>query len=373
MTQKKAEKPAKSKKSKVKIPQTVKSILPQVNGITLTDEQANIAKELSKTTKQVNTLGGLAGTGKSTIVSHLIKELKGYAACAFTGRAAEVLRSKGIEASTIHSLIYTPRTIDGDITFIKKPCLDCCGVIVDEASMVGKTIYEDLLSFGVPIIFVGDHGQLEPVGEDVYLMANPDYKLETIHRNAGDIALFAHHLRDGKPAETFHKSEMVNIINKADCKPHILEADQIICALNSTRVAINKFVRELKGIKTDEPLPGDRIISLRNSRKLGIYNGTQGEIQAIRGTKLVLSTSDNKVVVPFCESTFNKERQDNFNYRSKVHPMDFAYAITAHKSQGGEWDTVMAVEQVCPLWDHRRWAYTVASRAKKKLVWVLAD
>ncbi|MFN9959486.1 MAG: hypothetical protein ACK55I_40875, partial [bacterium] len=63
--------------------------------------------------------------------------------------------------------------------------------------MVGKTIYEDLRSFGKPLIFVGDHGQLEPIGDDFNLMREPDYRLETIHRNAGEIAHFAEYVRQG--------------------------------------------------------------------------------------------------------------------------------------------------------------------------------
>jgi hypothetical protein len=67
------------------------------------------------------------------------------------------------------------------------------------------------------------------------------------------------------------------------------------------------------------------------------------------------------------------------SYKMKQHgkdgpnPFDYAYCITAHKSQGDEWDDVLVIEQVCKNWSHKRWAYTAASRAKKKLRWKAAN
>jgi exodeoxyribonuclease-5 len=118
------------------------------------------------------------------------------------------MRQKGIEdARTIHSVIYTPNpNEDGTVTFLLRPryeLADIDGFLVDETSMVSKQLHRDMLSFGKPIIFVGDHGQLPPVGDDVYLMADPDYKLEEIHRNAGPIAHFAGQLRKGGAAGAF--------------------------------------------------------------------------------------------------------------------------------------------------------------------------
>lgn len=342
-------------------------------GVELTEEQMACAEPLCKLNKPMQTLGGLAGTGKTTLISYMTGRLRKFACCAFTGRAAEVLRSKGIEASTIHSLIYIPteeKTSDGMPVFRLREKLDVDGIIVDEASMVGPALYKDLMSFGLPTIFVGDHGQLEPVGEDMYLMRNPDYKLETVHRNAGDIALFAHHLRDGKPAHEFKSSEIIKIIQKRDCVQYLLDMDQIICARNDTRVAINKYVRELKGLRDPSPVKGDRIISLMNSKKLGIYNGTQGDVRTVSPMRMsALMDNGKSIRVKWDVSTFNSERpvKDIIG----IHPFDYAYAVTCHKAQGGEWSKVMVLEQVCSLWDHRRWAYTAASRAREQLIWIL--
>ena len=77
--------------------------------VKLTNEQKGVILEILKFNRQEFRLGGLAGTGKSTIVLHLHKALPNFAVCAFTGKAANVLRQKGVlTASTIHSLIYKP-------------------------------------------------------------------------------------------------------------------------------------------------------------------------------------------------------------------------------------------------------------------------
>lgn len=341
-------------------------------GVKLTDEQEEIALKVCKLEKQVQTLGGLAGTGKTTLVSHIVQELNGFACCAYTGKAADVLRSKGVDATTIHSLIYTPtdeKDKDGLPIFEKKEKLGVKGIIVDEASMVGTTIYRDLISFDLPIIFVGDHGQLEPVGEDIYLMKNPDFKLETVHRNAGDIALFAHHLRNDGHAEDFPKSDLIKIVQKKDCTSDLTEVDQIICAKNDTRVAINRYVRELQGDVGDFPVKGDRIISLQNSKKLGIYNGSQGLVRSVGPLRLSAMFNNGKLVrSKYDVKTFNQEKVVRDPY---THPFDYAYAITCHKAQGSEWRKVMVIEQRVPLWEHRRWAYTAASRAREQLIWVI--
>lgn len=368
--------------SKAKLPKKPKGnwhkIAPQtdellVSGtVVLTDEQEDVVNRLAKIEKTVQSLGGLAGTGKTTLVSVLLKRLNGFACCAFTGKAADVLRSKGIpDASTIHSLIYTKNEKNDDMggpLFDLRPSLPCKGIVVDEASMVGRDVYRDLISFGLPVIFVGDHGQLEPVGEDIYLMSNPDFRLETVHRNAGDIARFAFHLRSGGSPYDFDKSEKVTVVAKKDCSPHLLEANQIICAFNNSRVAINKHIRSIKGYDVEMPVIGDRVISLQNSRKLRIFNGTQGILTSVLPTKLTLKLPDKKIVkAPYNVRTFNQEKTLREGF---AHPFDYAYAITCHKAQGSEWDKVMVLEQISSMWDHKRWAYTAASRAKKQVIWI---
>src|ERR1035437_2845026 len=164
----------------------------------LSKEQQTIVNEVIKLKQLINRIAGFAGTGKSFLIPHILERLPNFAVCAPTGRAAQILRSKGVEnASTIHSLIYKPKMDsygniildkNGSPIFILNPDLPYEGIIADESSMISKELYEDLLSFGIPLICLGDSGQLPPVGNEMNLMDNPDFTLETIHRNAGEIA-----------------------------------------------------------------------------------------------------------------------------------------------------------------------------------------
>src|ERR1017187_3379494 len=157
-------------------------------------EQQYAVDGLLKFSKKIQVLSGFAGTGKSFLINYLVhNHLPNFSVCSYTGKAAHMLRRKGVlNASTIHSLIYLPLLENGKMKldkngnpiFVLNPFPMFEGIIIDEASMVSKEIYEDLCSFNVPLIFVGDHGQLEPIGETINLMKKPDYCLETIHRNA---------------------------------------------------------------------------------------------------------------------------------------------------------------------------------------------
>ena len=339
----------------------------------LTEEQKHVIREILKFHKEITIVGGRAGTGKSTIIKHLIELLPNFAVCAYTGKAANVLKRRGIAAKTIHSLIYKAREEDGQVIFSLAPSLDCDGIIVDEASMVSKEIYEDLKHFKKPIIFVGDHGQLEPIGEKFNLMQNPDFRLENIHRNAGEIAFFADHIRRGYKASSWeHKvgsGGKVSFLNKNNYKDYVLEVDQIICAYNKTRCELNKFVRRQLG-RGDLPEPGDRVMCLRNNSFHKLFNGMQGTISDVFDNILCFQTDDSYYEISYDKNTFNQTKYEfEFNIESP-NPFDYCYAITCHKAQGDQFEKILVVEQKCDLWDHKKWAYTAASRAVNKIHWV---
>ena len=171
----------------------------------LTHDQQEALSDLSSwfslPHKPFITLGGYAGTGKTTLLAILRQKIHQQNAnvkvafCAFTGKAALVLSGKleaqgsiykGDRVSTIHSLIYEVKTDKkGKITgWKRKPELELDLIIIDEASMITETIWNDLLSFGIPIIAVGDHGQLPPINGNFNLMGEVDLYLEQIHRQA---------------------------------------------------------------------------------------------------------------------------------------------------------------------------------------------
>lgn len=72
---------------------------------------------------------------------------------------------------------------------------------------------------------------------------------------------------------------------------------------------------------------------------------------------------------------FGKEKPDTSDYigRDNPNPFDYAYCITCHKAQGDEWNKVLVIEQKCDKWDHKRWTYTAASRAKERVVWAYSN
>jgi exodeoxyribonuclease-5 len=364
--------------------------------IVFTPEQRKVADALllNYKTIPIQTMGGYAGTGKSTLITYLREQLPNFAVCAFTGKAANVLRRKGIgSASTIHSLIYklVPKVLpNGKIIkeFVKKEKWEiaCKGFLVDEASMISTSIDRDLRSFDLPIIYVGDHGQLEPVGDNPGLMMEPMYRLETIHRNAGNIAHFANHLRRGKEAIDFiplqgdNERGMVEF-GSMDSVPDedLLGVDQVICAYNATRCALNNMVREHHGY-TQTLVENERVMCLRNNKQIGLFNGMQGLIYNLRPMfelfdfDPTMGTGIGEVIggVSYNPKQFGQEKPlDSFGGdESRANPFDYAYCITCHKAQGDEFNNVIVIEQRCRKWDHRRWAYTAASRAKKRLIWV---
>ena len=350
---------------------------------TLSQEQLDVAGKLAagvEGRERVQTLGGFAGSGKTTLIRTLNEWFPTAIVCAFTGKAANVLRRKGIDASTIHSAIYVPQNTK-PVTFKLREALprDTSCFIVDEASMVNEMIYRDLLSFRVPCVFVGDHGQLPPVDGKFNLMQNPQYRLEHIHRNAGEIPRFAEWLRHGKPATSFiPKDDSVKLVSYDDLTEEmVLAADQAIVAFNRTRVDWNTRIRALLG--RTQPLEiGDRVMCLRNSSEYGLFNGMQGTVASVTWSnglpEIDFDTYDG--VYPkltLDPDQFGKEKLDRDEHGNKnIHPFDYAYTITCHKAQGDEWSNVIVYEQRCDrLWEHKRWAYTAASRARESLTWIL--
>jgi exodeoxyribonuclease-5 len=365
--------------------------------VTLSDEQNQAVEGVLAAIRQrqVVTVGGYAGTGKSVLAGELVRRT-GYAAAAFTNKAASVLRSRGMsEASTIHRLIYEivtdedgkPVLVDGALQFRRRKFLPVAGVIIDEASMVPLPLHEDLKSFGVPLIYIGDHGQLPPVGNDAKLMAFPEFRLETIHRNAGEIARFAEWIRTGNSAADWVGiSDAVEVLTdwtEADLE-RIATVDQMLCAYNATRVKQNAMARSLRrqaeGRRAVDRLidPGEKLIVTNNDYRNELYNG-----QIVRARhswrdgyrfKAEIIPDDGPdapervLVVEYDPNSINNTSRTSGRVYGLTR-LDYGYCITCHKAQGSEYGSLAVIEEVSGMWEHARWAYTAASRAKQKLFW----
>lgn len=343
----------------------------------LSSEQQNAIRGIIKSIKsqQIVIFGAHAGCGKTTCAAVIAEVLSNFAVCAFTGKACNVLRKKGLTASTIHSLIYKPMSLpNGKVEFILKDKMELGidGFIVDEASMVSKDIYDDLVSFNLPIIFIGDHGQLEPIGTSINIMANPMYKLETIHRNAGEIAHFANHIRMGNNPQSFQAKEKVKFLSPREVTDDmLLKTDQIICSFNKTRVSKNDHVRKLLGHAKIVEV-GDRVMCLRNNKNLGLFNGMQGEVVKVHSKNRFDFLSDDVLYldVLYDPKQFGQEKATTEYGRDTPNPFDYAYTCTTHKMQGSQANDIIVYQQDCDLWDNVKHQYTSASRAINSIIWV---
>ena len=133
------------------------------------EEGLKIAVDRYKAFLKYTVISGYAGTGKSTLVRSIIDALEvdedKVCYCAFTGKAAEVLRKKGNKnVCTLHKLLYEhiPKPTGG---FFRKPKLfiDYKIIVVDEVSMAPKSLMKMLFSHNVCIICLGDPFQLPPI------------------------------------------------------------------------------------------------------------------------------------------------------------------------------------------------------------------
>src|SRR5579872_6520614 len=243
---------------------------------------------------QVFRLFGYAGVGKTTLARHIAQGSQGEAAfAAFTGKAALVMRSKGCAgATTIHALIYRASEDDDGAPKFKLnhdgPASRAGLIVIDECSMVDADLGRDLMSFGKPILVLGDPAQLPPVkGGGFFTEAEPDVMLTEIHRQAKDdpiIRLSAEVRMGGRLA--FGDYGTSRVIHRADLTPEaVLAADQTLVGLNRTRRLYNQRIRALRGIAGATPAAGDKLVCLRNDRAKGLINGGLWTVETLKAPR----------------------------------------------------------------------------------------
>jgi len=362
--------------------------------IVLTESQELAKTECVEWAKDVSidpktkTLSGPAGTGKTQLISVIQKELSDtlkVAVAAFTGKAASVLRGKGVlSAQTLHSLMYTPVTVNNQLEFRPVSSLGVDFVIVDESSMVAKDILTDLLKYKVKVLFVGDGAQLEPIGDDPNLMADPDILLTEIHRQAqgSPIIQFSVILRNGGEFQrdfNYGTVPGLTITSHFKLDDYIYEADQVICGFNKTRHDLNRKIRE-KHNRVGTLAIGDRLICLKNNRLKGVYNGMIMTVTSFRESgfskNTLIVTGVDEVGTEFKELPVSKkcfgENTDINSFKDReVTYWDYGYCITAHKSQGSQWKNVLVIEQLASMWNPARWRYTACTRAQENLTYLI--
>lgn len=380
----------------------------------LSEDQARAIEALLKWYRdparpQSVTLGGYAGTGKTTLIALLRAELlrlnksARLSFCSYTGKAAQNLKNKLREAgalgardsvSTIHGLIYSPLE-DGDgriAGWVKKEELERDLIVVDEASMVDAAIWADLLSYGIPVLAVGDHGQLPPIQGKFNLMQAPQLMLTRIHRQAegNPIIKVSEHARSTGlvPAGRFGPGVAKYLREDPDSQERsgeLLESwspqTLVLCGYNTTRNRLNSFIRASRGFENPEPSSGDRVICLRNNHKKAIYNGMLGTIERISryrpdwyAADIILDDSPKPYEGLVYAPQFGAKTGVNFTADRRLAMtgdlFDFGYALTVHKAQGSQARRVVMFEERFPKMDDdmwRRWLYTGVTRTEEEL------
>lgn len=400
-------------------------------------------------------LNGFAGTGKSFLLPHLVEaagvDLSEIVFMAPTGKASKVMTQKmrdmGIDAqaTTIHKAIYRPRMhtadrLEAEVAAFKAKLLTLTEpseiadvkdrirlierdlekaykddspqfsfnvesavrykslIVVDEASMIDQDMADDLRYFGIPILAIGDPGQLPPInGTPGFMTRDADASLTEIHRQAADnpiIALSAM-IREGKRIKPGRMGSEVEIVEKRDdTATYDLERDvQIIVGRNEHRWRITRRLREMQGFAGQGPVEGEMMIVNKNSRKHPmLVNGTPvlmtksvGELEQgdVTFRAEFVDEDGNEYQVPCIQQiieqnylgkdgataparAISKAKREDNNVE-----IDWSYAITCHKSQGSQWDEVVVHDESGFFSEPEKWLYVGCTRAAKKLTLVL--
>lgn len=372
-------------------------------GIVYTDEQLDAIK--LAITRKVAIITGGPGTGKTTILKGILDLYKvlsssdkirlneQIALLAPTGRASKRMSEvTNFEASTIHRFLkWNKDTNRFQINEYNKSSVSF--VIIDEASMIDTMLLANLLKglkSSCHIIFVGDANQLPSVaaGDVLNDMIEskelPVYALKNWHRQGSDskIIPFAHRINEGILDKELLNSgsdlefipckdnEIIEVIGNV-CKDYNSYDLQVLAPIYKNRngiYAINDHLQKLwnpkspskKEIEGNESIyrEKDKVIQLSNMKDESVFNGDIGIIDRIKllGNKELYIDYDGNLV------KYTKSMLQNFT---------LGYAISIHKSQGSEFDTVL----IPFTFDYRKMLYrkliyTGVTRCKKKLILV---
>lgn len=367
----------------------------------LTDGQA--AAVSAAFAHPVSLLTGGPGTGKTRTVQEIVRgafeaDLE-VALCAPTGRAAKRMEELvGRSATTIHRLLEArPATggeRDGGFFFRYGPeeQLPQDLIVIDEVSMCDTWLANRLISAieeGTHVVLVGDPDQLPSVGPgDVLrdLMRSeqvPVTHLTEIHRQAADsrIVSLAREVLAGQVgslagvdgdvflAEERRRDVIVPRVVQAVAERApsyfgvAVDEIQVLAPMYRGPVGVDALNAALKeALNPPQARPsvagfhvGDRVMQTRNDPELDVANGDVG-------TVVDLDRKDGTVRVAFARGEVTCDRE-------QARRLTPAWAVTVHKSQGGEWPVVVLVLDTSHrsmLW--RNLAYTAITRAQRALI-----
>ena len=351
-------------------------------------------------------LAGEAGTGKTKTtvfaLDHLQerRRLENFVVGAPTGKAAQVLRRKGIDrAATLHSLIYAPRQEDdtGELFFARRSegkFAEADLIVCDEGSMVGDDVAGDLLRSGKKILMIADDYQLPPVsGQGTLTSGQPDFRLVEPHRTAREspVIRLAHLLRRQELPRRFGTAGNAHVLplNRVT-EPLALRVDtQTICGTHRVRTDFTRRIRTRHGFDTVMPQAGERVICRRNDREEGLFNGMIGTLTrpAAEGRgrqdglwSLGVHMEDEvkprgKLMVhPWMFQAHYSGETKAPRVERDVQQFDWAWMITCHSAQGSEFPSVTVLDDSAAFREHKwRWLYTAVTRSQNELFLLLRN
>lgn len=413
-------------------------------------------------------LRGYAGTGKTSVVSALVRAMGGLkqpcVLLAPTGRAAKVLsRYSGAPAYTIHKQIYRLNQLGGEVFTLSDNLRKNTLFIVDEASMLSGErepsghfgsgcVLDDLVKYvyngyGCSLLLLGDDAQLPPVGsvyspaldEDFmrgYGLTVTGYGLREVARQALDSGILseATRIRDereiriqpnGRDIIQVPGEEVIERIEESWREVGI-EETLIIARSNKMTNLYNGGIRARVLWKEDDLSNGDRLMVVKNNYFWAqeyqdlefIANGDMFEIERLSNrhemygfqfAKATLRSVDydweiealvwiDTLMTESPESNYGLQRElfsriaeDYPEIRNKKElvkkiyespyynalQVRFAYCVTCHKAQGGQWkhvyiDNGLGEELISGMdeaekREYRRWLYTAVTRSTEKI------
>lgn len=394
----------------------------------LNDGQANALDKVLTAVDQGQSpivLTGAAGTGKTTLMKAIKDSVFDITVCTPTNKAAQVLNSKGIAASTFFSKFYIleegdrKRGVKPKFISVKRfkeeyphaPLPDgktdwVDTLAIDEASMLSTWNLREMRQMCNTMILVGDKHQLPPVGDrdnpaGVFSVLEPTAELTEVMRQAdGSLILtLATEIRTDGP-------KVDRMIKHFEPKPQfgelVEQGYQSIAFTNKERQRINHVSRKVLGRKYLWPEPGDLMVSTTNYSDQ-LINGTLVTVldfqwdQVSPFAHITVDTGIGRVstrmdMVSFIEDQIAFTQGELYEHfrrptddekEEAAAELTWAYCLTAHKAQGSEWPGVIVFDQrglvrkvamndgrsaMSPDEYVRRWFYTAVTRARQDLV-----
>jgi len=384
----------------------VRAVWDPSSSIDLSEAQLDVLDAVARS--GVTVLTGGPGTGKSTAIAAVLEMAERarweVTLCAPTGRAAKRLaEATGRLASTIHRLLRPLPS--GGFHFDSSNPLPAGLVIVDEVSMLDLELADALfsaLTIEHRLLLVGDADQLPSVGPgnilaDVLEAADAGnnicvVRLKEIFRQAAgsSITSNAHRLLRGEPlvsdsgrdgqfyclgAATAEEAHRKGVHLAVERIPFAYGLDpvhqiQVLCPGHHGPAGTDAFNSRLQMSYSGRDAEsfwaaggrrfcvGDRVMQTRNDYERNVFNGDIGT---------VVELEDATITVDFDGA---KKQYTRYDLRS----LKLAYAMTIHKSQGGEFPAVIVpVLRDNSRMLNRNLLYTAITRAKVLCILVGQD